>query len=461
MWQLWNDWIDQTEFSTLASVCVLVFDLHEDAHNSSGEVSPTVPSALNEATALGFPTSLYTPKKLLLDRKDLNITWLRGGDEGDDEARYFDVVVRPDGGLESTNAWPSEGYLCFEKGERLILGIGEVAVEGFSVERDGDYFFNAGDLRWPGSGREEPCLFKGDKTERSDMNRSWAWVADGKHNPWRTKENLLQAVDCGWSPIINTTLSSNSTIPDSHTFSQLDYLNLLHGTVWSWAQGEPAAPPYNLTEEELSMSRCASMSTTTGRWKVTDCTTNYHVACRISDRPYNWTVGKRTGSYFDAIKLCPKHTTFDVPRTPLENNYLLQAVSVLTLGAAQQTGKLNEALFVEGELEGFLPNPIIQRTSHMSSTDQIWIDLQSLRQTGCWVRGGSSGVEAECPYVDDDSERKAIVVPTVAAVIVLVVAGLTVFAKLGNRRWEKVQKRRRREARKLRKEGWQYEGVPA
>ena len=78
-------------------------------------------STLNKAAALGFLANLYTPKKLLLDRSDLNITWLRGGDEGDDEARSFDVVVRPDGGLESNNAWPSEGCLCFEKGRRLMV----------------------------------------------------------------------------------------------------------------------------------------------------------------------------------------------------------------------------------------------------------------------------------------------------------------------------------------------------
>lgn len=442
-------------------MCILVFDLHEDMRGSFSEGSPTVPSALNEAAVSEFPTNLYTPKRLLSDRMNLNTTWLRGGDEGDDETRYFDVVIKPDGGLESKNAWPSEGYLCFEKGERLILGIGEVAVRGFSVGRDEDYFFNARGLGWPGAGRGQPCLLKGDKAERSDVNSSWARVVDDGQNPWRTKENLLQAVDCGWSPTINTTLSSNSTVSNNYTLSQLDYLNLLHGAVWSWAQDEPATPPYNLTEEELSMFRCASMSTTTGRWKVADCNSNYHVACRIGDRPYKWTIGKRAGSYFDAMKLCPKQTTFDVPRTPLENRYLLQAASALTLSKARQKGKFNEALFMEGELDGFPPNPIVQRTSHLSGTDHIWIDLQSLRQTGCWVRGGSNGEEAECPYVDNDSERKAIVVPTVAAVIVLVMAGLMVFAKLGNRRWEKVQKRRRREARQLRKEGWQYEGVPA
>ena len=65
---------------------------------------------------LGFLlTNIYTLKKRLYDRNGLNITWLRGGDEGDDEARYSDVVIKPDGGLERKNAWPSEGTCVLRK----------------------------------------------------------------------------------------------------------------------------------------------------------------------------------------------------------------------------------------------------------------------------------------------------------------------------------------------------------
>lgn len=49
--------------------------------------------------------------------------------------------------------------------------------------------------------------------------------------------------------------------------------------------------------------------------------------------------------------------------------------------------------------------------------------------------------------------------PTVAAIIVLILAGLMIFAKLGNRRIEASRKRRRRALKRY--EGNEYEGVPS
>ncbi len=86
-----------------------------------------------------------------------------------------------------------------------------------------------------------------------------------------------------------------------------------------------------------------------------------------------------------------------------------------------------------------------------------WIDFNSLDVTGCWTTGGPN---ATCPYIDtaqqeNDLKRRIILVPTVAAILVLVVTAMTMFVKCAGNR--KVRKRVRRRA----DNGFVYEGVPS
>lgn len=456
VWELWNDWVEQTEFNTLVSLSILVFSLHPDRAGGSGGASPGPVWRVSE----GFPDdSVYTPVELREDREDLNVTWLNGGDEGDDEARYFQVQTRPDGGLKSDNAWPSESFLNFEKGKRLVMGFGEIRVEGFQEGGDGGYIFGSGDVGWPYEGRDARCFYDPGKTNVGDVNNSWAVMVDDEKKPW-TQEGILTPVNCGYSPLINTTsnitpppTSSNTTTTTTNTTTQtpqqLNYFELLKGTIWSWAPGEPAPPQANLTEDQF---HCAAMSTTTGRWHVTDCNAHLRPACRVNDRPYQWTPGPRAGTYFDAQHLCPKDTAFDVPRTGLENQYLLHSTSK---SKSKSSSPLLELTI--SPLEALEPRAL----DTTQADTRIWIDLQSLSHPSCWVRGGPDGAETRCPYGTEDMGNKTVIVPTVAAIIVLVVAGLMVFVKIGSRRRERVRKRRRKQARRWGKEGWEYEGVPA
>lgn len=72
----------------------------------------------------------------------------------------------------------------------------------------------------------------------------------------------------------------------------------------------------------------------------------------------------------------------------------------------------------------------------------------------CWVEG----VNSTCPYVSrtDTNKVRIVVVPTVAAVAIFLLAALTFFVKCAANRREDKRGRRRRNV-----GGWEYEGVPS
>ncbi|KAF8438783.1 hypothetical protein BGX38DRAFT_1209410, partial [Terfezia claveryi] len=220
-------------------------------------------------------------------------------------------------------------------------------------------------------------------------------MVDGQENRW-TRETMREAIECGYSPVVNTTAvstpikaSTNSTNFPSSSLdlakSIMDYLALIKGTVWSWAPGQPSPPPSNMTENEIDFFRCAAMNTHTGRWVVADCNEQYRAACRVDDRPYKWMVGERAASYSDARKLCPKGAVFDIPRSALENRYLWRAVNeTLATFSTQASRKSRKG-------EGLV---MARRDGGgVSGLDRVWVDFQSLGNRACWVRGGDMGAE--------------------------------------------------------------------
>jgi len=84
---------------------------------------------------------------------------------------------------------------------------------------------------------------------------------------------------------------------------------------------------------------------------------------------------------------------------------------------------------------------------------ELWLDFNDLDVQSCWV----VGVNSRCPYgrSAEASMSAQIVVPTVAALIVLVLALLTLLIKCGANRRQARSRRRRGVT------GWDYEGVPS
>ncbi|GME42367.1 C-type cyclin [Neofusicoccum parvum] len=211
--------------------------------------------------------------------------------------------------------------------------------------------------------------------------------------------------------------------PEDAAFEPYQAISL--SSIWSWADNEPR----NITNEvdNANYMRCATMRASThGRWALTDCTERHHAACRVGDAPYQWRISDPKDSYTDSNLICPQGSSFDTPRTALENRYLFAALQTLA----------NE-------------NP-----DDFDGDATVWLNFNSLDVADCWV----VGVSTNCPYdlAANQDENRLVIIPTVAAVIVFVCAVLTVFVKCaGNRRSSRKIRRRRMQ------EGWEYEGVPS
>jgi len=188
-------------------------------------------------------------------------------------------------------------------------------------------------------------------------------------------------------------------------------------TIWSWAPGEPK----NSSDSD-DVFRCATSNLAlNGHWTVDDCSQKLYASCRAVGQPYNWTITSYQISYSFANQACPDSYNFEVPRTALENSFLT-------------------------------------REMLRQDRNKVWVNFNSLNIKFCWI---TEGVNATCPYsataIQQAEEKIDVLVPTIAAVIVLVVTALTIFVKAAGNRNSRKRIRRRNVA----GNAYFYEGVPS
>ncbi|KAJ5038503.1 lectin C-type domain-containing protein [Bipolaris maydis] len=139
----------------------------------------------------------------------------------------------------------------------------------------------------------------------------------------------------------------------------------------------------------LCVNRCVVMTKSQypSRWRTTDCREPHRVACHDPSSPYAWHLSPSTSPYETAESLCSAPSRFSVPHTTLETH----------------------------------------------TYNVVYINLNSINTPDCWVEGRNS----TCPYLasTDTDRTRIVVVPTVAAIIIFVLAALTFFVKCAaNRR---------------------------
>lgn len=258
------------------------------------------------------------------------------------------------------------------------------------------------------------------------------------------------------SPHLNTTIA-NVTADTNAT----PYLDFTLATVWSWAPGQPLDDSYadNATfprtdddHEPATDFRCAYFNasasssalyspndtgqpSTSGRWAVTFCQNRLPAACRDNHHPYLWSISSTRGRYSDVNDDCPPNSSFAVPRTALENRYLLAAARDHFSSSSESSSSSSGRR--DSDDDGTAP--------------LVWLNFNSLNFESCWV----AGVNSTCPYSTTAGQTDGqVVVPTVAAFAIIVLAVLTILAKCGaNRRTSRKRRRVR--------DGWEYEGVPS
>jgi hypothetical protein len=403
--------------------------------NSSTLIEDIVKSDLSD--------KLYTPKELQDDRDDLNSSWLDVQWNNKPLRGYYKTSRDSDDRLSTKDGWPTETFAEFGEFQRLLVGFGDVdpQMEDYDFDADSDTIFAPNELLkihntsiTRDGTTQSGCLFSPADQNKGPLTSNASWASSSipqltiPTNPNTTTPipAISNLTACGLSPILNTTFPSNQTADQNPT----PYLAIAHSSLWSWAPSEPKNAT-NPRKHSRSRNTCAVLSASDpypGRWYTADCKTHRRAACQSQSNPWDWRISSTGNSYFHAGEpdnhICPDDYTFSVPHTALENTYLLHALRSPPPGGIEEE-------------------------------EPIYINLNSLHTPQCWTLGGPN---ATCPYTPrlQQDQWRVVVIPTIAAVIIFVLAAATAFVKGAANRREM-----RRGKRRVRGESWEYEGVPS
>ncbi|KAF2222802.1 hypothetical protein BDZ85DRAFT_319134 [Elsinoe ampelina] len=410
---------------------------------------------------------IYTPENLRDQRNNLNATWFAAPFEQRPDTLYYQHTFNEANIATTTDGWPSEGYAELIQAKRMLIGFGDSSISNdqYNTSLDDAIIFPSDTLTSP---RElsfsstgaitSGCLYNNTSPSPFQSNISFAIPSYSSLNTLANSpqqiintSSLLPA--CGISPLVITTLSTPAT-------SISPYESFIRTSLWSWQPNQPAS-----TTNDTQL-RCASLNLTSpanGKWQLTPCTTRLQGACRIASQPYEWTLSTQRGPYDSIPRVCPPNSTFSVPHTALENSHLLAAIraSRSPSSSSNSQSSLDTTLFSSSSSSSSSsdPDPIPLQPRQDPSDALIWLNLNDLNLQGCFVEG----INATCPYAPRAGEAsRRVIVPIVAAVIVFVLAGLTVLTKCAANRAGVKRRRRRRGGKGAWRDGLgEYEGVPS
>lgn len=439
---MWT-YLDTTETNLNATLRYLVLNVHaavpgSDPEGGAEELSteqlPDVDDSLGSVLALNLSSFLYTPANLRQQRANINDSWYDVPKGMGPTSGYYDILGTQQ--VSSTpDGWPSENYVEMQEGKRLFVGFGSIdpQMREYDVSRDSDVIFpqnylqDIEQLAMDASGDlTSGCFYRPSVYSISSVNNSWAFGS----NPVVTEPEVLfsssNITRCGISPLLNVTLQ-NATADENF----LPYQTYLQSTIWSWAPGYPhavnASRPSDDEKDPGSQNRCAVLNATSGFWQNVGCDSVHYSACRRTGSIYDWSISSDDASYTKAGVSCHEGSEFDVPRTGLQNTYLLNT------------------------WREHLAQP--DTDAHEDGNHLLWLNFNNLDSELCWVVGQNS----TCPYINRRGGDRQVIVPVVAAVVVFALGVMTIFVKCAaNRQMNKRQKRRRRGD-----DGWDYEGVPS
>ncbi|KAG9236189.1 hypothetical protein BJ875DRAFT_482524 [Amylocarpus encephaloides] len=433
--ELLSSYFQATDDTLSARLLYVNINIHAAAPATSPLSSLAVPTGFPKSSSLlgnlfsaNFTDLIYTPENLASERSNVNGSWYTVSEAYRPAEDYYNVTLNQYDIASTLDGWPSESYVGFSQGKRLLLGWGTISPQmtTYNFSSDDGTIFPTGSIQTPvpitasNTGSITSGCFLRPPTESlqiASLNSSWATSSSipGFPSPQSPPSDLnpllaltLNTTSCGISPILNTTLLNTTARQNPSPYHDFSL-----ATIWSWAPSEPKDYPLP------SNLRCALASSLTSRWSVSDCSSERHASCRALSQPYNWTLSTTLSPYGLASDACPPGYAFAVPRTALENAFLTQAMRARARAEA-------------------------------------WVDLNALDMARCWVTGG---LDASCRYRAsiydvEYARQRVIIVPTVAAIIVLIITALTVFVKAaGNRK-------SRRRTRKRAGENFVYEGVP-
>lgn len=434
---LLEDFLDESATTTGATMTFLNLNIHAAALLSDPDrpapllTEDQVPQSghsLSEVVNGNLSSVLYSPKTLKEDRANLNGSWYDVEWENLPALGYYDTAKNSQGNIFTESGWPTEALVEFQELKRLIASFGTVdqQMAAYNISGDFDDVFPPGTITeqrqtsFAATGQlASGCFFPtSGNVVTTQTNSSFALASpppidiDANPDLANSIPSVSNLTRCGIIPFLNQSLAS--TTADK---SPLPYAAFVQSTLWSWAPGQPL----NATQDSSTANRCAVMKNAPydGRWEVTDCGNNHRAACQNPQQPYHWEISLDTSDYNNAEVLCRSPLQFSVPHTALENAHLQAAL--------QDSREPNEP---------------------------IYINLNQLSNPDCWV----IGINGTCPYLQstDTNRTRVVVIPTIAAVIIFVLAAFTFFVKCASNRREDKRGRGRKMV-----DGWDYEGVPS
>jgi len=439
---IYQVYLANTSDTVSARLQYLVFNLHaasastaptEPAHAPLPDRLPGADQLVGAQFGSMMDDGVYTPERLQSDRSNLNQSWYHGGDNGRFPiAEYFNTFPMESGDIWTPDGWPSMDWLLFMAEKRLLLSWGQVDPQMLDYDFQGDaaVVFPAGSLHSDRPVESNAtlalasgCFYRSGVTNVSQVNSSWAaspLSGQPGMNSFSSLVNNMTA--CGISPMLNATLGTAAAETGLEP-----YQNFIQAAIFGWAPGEPRNASQLGSDPDVSESqfRCVLLDATAsyqGLWRVENCQSNYRAACRIANQPYAWQLSTFEAPYGDAAAACPNDTVFALPRTGLENTYLYHRILVDSAAPGSE------------------------------SFPGVWVNLNSIDQKDCWVTTGANGT---CPYSSNDNDiaQRQVLIPTIAALIVLILTVLTLLVKCNQNR--RNSRTRRRGG------GWEYEGVPS
>lgn len=440
-----SDFLFKTQNTVDAYIVYLTLNLHAaaPANDSIGPAQqppdsdlPSPNNLISNIMNTNLSSYIYTPSHLRHDREDLNGSWYDVTYQTQPDSRYYGTSEARNHVFTTSDGWPSESYVEFQQEQRLLVEFGNVDPQMQNYNFSGDdgtifpknYIWKPHNVTFSPNGTlSQGCFYEpAAVTPMPVNNNSWsenfitpaelqASSVDVANATVYTSVNNLTS--CGISPFLNQTLSNTTA---DKNFSA--YQGVPFSSIWSWTAGEPR----NVSADENNDQeiRCAVMDIELqGQWRIDDCNNHHFSACRIDGLPYLWAIADQKGSYSSSAEAgCGDNQSFSAPRTGLENTYLFNA----------------------------------WKDAHddKDGDTALWVDFNSLDQEHCWV----VGINASCPYTDhnDSTQARQVIAPTVAGVIIFVLAALTLFVKCAANRQSSKRRRRRKG-----EDGWDYEGVPS
>ncbi|PYI24677.1 lectin C-type domain protein [Aspergillus violaceofuscus CBS 115571] len=452
----------RTSTELTAYIRFVTFNLHAAASASNpdeaaaalaGDQLPTGSDTLTSIFDHQLSSYVYTPSELASERANLNESWYEVDDSYKPITEYFTVDSDAKGIQSTPDGWPCGKFVQLAREKRLLVEYGTVdpQLQGYELSAAHSLIFPAHylsstiSIAVDAAGQlDSTCYYVPGATSVAEANSSWAIsdyipVLGGTSRNATIQEMSAVSVNltaCGLTPSLNDTLFNTTA---ANTIAPYEQLSM--ASSWAWSISQPADTSSSTTDSDASSdssstsstnnNHCAVMDLTlAGHWRAVNCSLTRHAACRVGTAPFTWRLSATAHAFADAYDhACPPNTSLSIPRTGVENSFLYHYL--LT-----QSDVLDPAA-----------------TSSPSSTHEVWLDLNSLDVTSCWVTGGP---DAACPYAADpgELERRTVLVAAIAGIVICIIAALTLFVKCNANR-----RNSRRNKRVIK--GWEYEGVPS